>query len=85
MHIIFFDLTKRVYIDEYLEIEKANFRLTDKNMLKTKYYQSKVFKNFRKEFLDCLSNKNPESIYLNMKYLSPKQINYLKESLKTNK
>lgn len=57
-----FDLTKQVYIDEYLEIEKANFCLTDKNMLKTKYYQSKVFKNFRKEFLDCLSNKNPESI-----------------------
>ena len=38
-----FDLSKNIYVDEYLEIESANFRLTDFNMLKTAYYSKKLF------------------------------------------
>ena len=57
-----FDLSKNIYVDEYLEIESANFRLTDFNMLKTAYYSKKLFKDFRKKYLDILSNKKPENI-----------------------
>ena len=63
-----FDLFKNVYVDEYLEIESANFRLTDYNMLKTKYYSKDIFKDFRKRYLDTLSNKEPENI-LEITYL----------------
>ncbi len=57
-----FDLSKQVYIDEYLELEQANFRLTDFRMLKTKYYEKDLFKMFRKNYLDILSNENAENI-----------------------
>ena len=74
-----FDLFKNVYVDEYLEIESANFRLTDYNMLKTKYYSKDIFKDFRKRYLDTLSNKDPENIleitYLDLNEQSLMEIN----------
>ena len=74
-----FDLFKNVYVDEYLEIESANFRLTDYNMLKTKYYSKDIFKDFRKRYLDTLSNKEPENIleitYLDLNEQSLMEIN----------
>ena len=57
-----FDLSKQAYIDEYLELEQANFRLTDFRILKTKYYEKDLFKMFRKNYLDILSNENAENI-----------------------
>ncbi|MBD5423246.1 MAG: hypothetical protein HDR43_01995 [Mycoplasma sp.] len=57
-----FDLENNVYIDEYIELKEANYRLTDKSMLKTNYYKNKTFKNFRDNFLDRYYTINPISI-----------------------
>ena len=51
-----FDLDKQIIIDEYLELVKANYRITDIYMIKTKYYENKKVKNFRKKYLDKYSN-----------------------------
>ena len=57
-----FDLNKSQYIDEFIVLEKANYQLTDKNMLATNYYNKELFKNFRTKFLDSVTNHNPEEL-----------------------
>ena len=51
--IFVFDTVHNHYIDEYLELEEANFRLTDLNMITpTVYYKNKLVKKFRDQYLD---------------------------------
>ncbi len=87
-----FDLEQGVYIDEYLQIDFSNFRLTDhdllhsKNKLKdkgidepTEYYLKNDVKNFRDKYLDVYSNNtNPNSITdLTYQMLSTNQVDEL--------
>ena len=44
--IFIFDTVYNHYIDSYLELEKANFRLTDLKMIKPTAYYKKRQKNF---------------------------------------
>ena len=58
-----FDLYKKVFIDEYIEIIEGNYRITDYDIIKpTDYYKNKLFRNFRDNFLDMYSNHNPKEI-----------------------
>ena len=61
--IFIFDTVYNHYIDSYLELKRANFRLTDMKMIKpTDYYKDKQVKEFRDRYLDPWSNLNPEMI-----------------------
>ena len=61
--IFIFDTVYNHYIDEYLELEKANFRLTDLNMITpTIYYQDPLVREFRDQYLDLWSNHDPKII-----------------------
>ena len=61
--IFVFDTVHNHYIDEYLELEEANFRLTDLNMITpTVYYKNKLVKEFRDQYLDQWSNHDPKMI-----------------------
>ena len=62
--IFVFDRYHNHYIDEYLEIEKGNFRLTDLKMITpTDYYKkNKWIKEFRDQYLDQWSNHDPKMI-----------------------
>ena len=51
--IFVYDTKKNKIINSYLNLESANFRITDLNMLKpTDYYKSKIVNNFRKNILE---------------------------------
>ena len=60
--IFIFDTVYNHYIDSYLELEKANFRLTDLKMIKPTAYYKKKAKEFRDQYLDPWSNLDPEMI-----------------------
>ena len=60
--IFIFDRYNNHYIDEYLELEKANFRLTDLNMKKTYYYKDKHIRAFRDQYLDPWSSHESQMI-----------------------
>lgn len=70
-------------IDEYIQIEKTNFRPTDYNMLETNYYQKKDIKRYRGTILDkiCVNFENKIS---NICYpqLNKKEIKKINEIFK---
>lgn len=57
-----FDLNTMKIVDQYIEIIDGNYRLTDANMLKTKYYKKFLFKNFRDKYLDNFTRVNATCI-----------------------
>lgn len=81
-----FDLEKQKVIDEYIEIIRSNFRLTDKDMIKpTAYYKQKDVKNFRDIFLDKYSKTDPCAITTRRyQELTNNQINEINNYLKQN-
>ena len=81
-----FDLEKQKVIDEYIEIIRSNFRLTDKDMIKpTSYYKQKDVKNFRDIFLDKYSKTDPCAITTRRyQELTNNQINEINNYLKQN-
>ena len=81
-----FDLEKQKVIDEYIEIIRSNFRLTDKDMIKpTAYYKQKDVKNFRDIFLDKYAKTNPCTITTSRyQELTNNQINEINNYLKQN-
>lgn len=83
--IFVYDTKKNKIINSYLNLESANFRITDLNMLKpTDYYKSKIVNNFRKNILEKWSgiNNTKKLKYYN---LSPEQIEYINQILKKDK
>ena len=83
--IFVFDRYHNHYIDEYLEIEKANFRLTDLNMIiPTVYYKNKLVKEFRDQYLDQWSNHDPKMIRDESRYqeLTNEQIKIINDFFK---
>lgn len=72
-----FDLSKQQYIDEYIEVIKSNFRITDAAMVKpTTYYNNKKVRQFRNKFLEQYYKDDPLTIK-NVRYqeLNQDQIN----------
>ncbi|MGL5205260.1 MAG: MAG4270 family putative restriction endonuclease [Metamycoplasmataceae bacterium] len=82
-----YDYENLQVIHEYLELENANYRMTDNNMIKpTAYYLKPKTKAFRDNFLDPITNHNPRNISDKLsKYnnLSEKQIILINNYLKT--
>ncbi|MGL6124953.1 MAG: MAG4270 family putative restriction endonuclease [Metamycoplasmataceae bacterium] len=55
-----YDFETKKVIHEYLELEKANYRLTDKKMVKpTSYYLKPKARKFRDTLLDPITKHNP--------------------------
>ncbi|MGL5617714.1 MAG: MAG4270 family putative restriction endonuclease [Metamycoplasmataceae bacterium] len=64
-----YDFKNNKVIHEYLELENANYRLTDANMVKpTKYYEKHRAKNFRDNIFDPITKHNPMDILGKPKY-----------------
>lgn len=57
-----FDIKEQILIDEYIEILKTNYRVTDLKMIKTSHFKNKHVKEFRELFLNDFNNSN-EIIY----------------------
>jgi hypothetical protein len=58
-----FDINKKSIIHEYLELVKANYRLTDKNLVEpTVHYLINSVRVFRDSILDPLTKHNPKDI-----------------------
>lgn len=82
-----YDFENKVIIHEYLELTKANYRLTDKGMIKpTAYYLNPSIKNFRNNILDKITNHNPLDI-LSTKFndLNQENIKLINKYLKNEK
>ncbi|MGL5590904.1 MAG: MAG4270 family putative restriction endonuclease [Metamycoplasmataceae bacterium] len=81
-----YDYQDNKVIHEYLELEHANYRLTDANMIKpTKYYGKPRARKFRDDILDPITKHNPLDIVEKSKYndLSKHQILLINDYLKT--
>ncbi|MGL5686948.1 MAG: MAG4270 family putative restriction endonuclease [Vagococcus fluvialis] len=62
-----YDFNNNNVIHQYLVLENATFRLTDKNMLKTSgYYNKSKMRIFRDEFLDPITNHNPNELVVTL-------------------
>lgn len=78
------DLKKEKIIDEYLEIIKTNFRLTDQRMIKpTVYYKNQVVKKFREKFLNKYQIIVPQEVKEAYKDLTQVQIKEVNQYLKS--
>ena len=79
-----FDVNKKVYVDQYIEIIDGNYRITDLALIKTKgYYKNKIYKNFRDCFLDKYSNTNAKEMKkITYKTLSKNQIEEINKNFK---
>ncbi len=79
-----FDINKKVIIHEYLELVKANYRLTDKRLIKpTSHYLRPLVRKFRDTILDPITRHNPKDVVdIQFNSLNNEQIkninNYLK-------
>ena len=84
--IFIFDKFLKKYIHEYLEIESANFRLTDLAMIKpTSYYKDEFIQKFRTNYLDKWSFKSPNLIKkTTYKKLNFQQIQIINKFFKKN-
>ncbi len=88
-----FDRKLGMYVDDYIHLEEANYRMTDEAMIKTKGYygRNKYVRDFRKNFLDKYSNNTHPNKIKNFthKELNKSEINevneYFKKIEKTHK
>lgn len=82
-----FDLKTIKIVDQYIEIVEGNYRLTDANMLKTKYYEKSLFKNFRNKYLDTFTKISASNIqssqFVDLNDNQLKQINFEFKQMKT--
>lgn len=71
-----YDREKNIFIDEYIQIIKGNYRITDLALIKpTDHYENPLFKNFRDKYLDKYSKQKAEEIFfITHKNLTNEQI-----------
>ena len=81
-----FDKATSKYIHEYIQVNQANFRITDNPMLSTSYYRTKNVRAFRDQYLDIWTKSDLKHLdNVNYQELSNEQIEKINAVFKIEK